>query len=147
MVNSIEISDKQKEQLLEMCKVLFPEYACHEFYITEDEEFKQCDFLGLLHLCGTSAIGRKEKPGTFKIQDPVLIHWFEFCISQLVDAIAWENIETDLLADVEYESFRMIYITEIFKDRIAPGMYHPVDYLYEQFRKLKNENKDITQTE
>jgi len=65
------------------------------------------------------------------------IHWFEFCMTHLINALAWENIKTDILADCEYEDARLKYLLELAKDRSDPGQYHPIDYLYEEFKKLK----------
>jgi hypothetical protein len=110
----IELTEEQLNKFLEMCNVLFPEYS----QVMED------DFPGIFWFY-------KNK------NDGTAIHWFEFCIRHLVDEIAWKNIQTNILADCEYEDKRTELIRELFKDRIFPGMYHPVDYLYEEFLKLK----------
>lgn len=96
-MKAIKLTEKHKSKLLEMCKVLFPEWKAHflitgETYISDDtSEFSESD-------------------ETFKI------HWFEFCHEYLVKKI---------LGD-----YNLVFC--------GPNRKHPVDYLYEEFKKLEN---------
>jgi len=65
------------------------------------------------------------------------IHWFEFCVTKLINELASQNISSDLFGDCEFEEFRMKCINEIFKDKPSDEIIHPIDYLYEQFKQLK----------
>jgi hypothetical protein len=108
VMEAINLTDEHKFKLLEMCKELFPEYKDLNYWKS--------------YICDGWGHG---------------IHWFEFCMTHLVNKLAWCNIKTDILADCEYESIRLKYLLELAKDRPSPGQYHPVDYLYEEFKKLK----------
>lgn len=122
-MKSIELTEEHKSKLLEMCKVLFPEskiqftddYYCEWslFLITEDDNDRTLP------------------------KNKVECHWFEFCTNEIVNELAWRNIQTDILADCEYEDFRMKLITKIFKDKLVGNNFHIIDYLYKQFKKLK----------
>jgi hypothetical protein len=94
-MKSIKLTKEHKNRLLEMCKTLFPEWKAHslitdEQYISDDSG----DF--------------SESDETFKI------HWFEFCMTHLIDKL-----------ELEYAS--IVFLTE----------NHPVDCLYEEFKKIK----------
>ena len=117
-MKSIQLTEEHKSKLLEMCKELFPEM---DAYIVNDTKESNGFILGTW---GQST-------------DGITIHWFEFCMTHLIDALAWENITSDMLADCQYENARLKYLLELAKDRPDPGQYHPIDYLYEEFKKLK----------
>lgn len=108
-MKNIELTEDHKSKLLEMCKVLFPEIK---------------------------SIVLQENLGTLIIDQLQQIHWFEFCITKIVNELAWRNIKTDILADCEYEDFRMKLITEIFRDKFTTEKFHIVDYLYKEFKNL-----------
>jgi len=117
----IELTEERKSTLLEMCKVLFSEYKYYGW--SELYDGSKSDLIGIMFY---------KEDGTV-----INIHWFEFCMTHLINALAWENIKTDILADCEYEDARLKYLLELAKDRSDPGQYHPIDYLYEEFKKLK----------
>ena len=112
-MKNIELTEEHKSKLLEMCKILFPEY----------------DFPNKIQ--SIIFIRKKNK----KLGEN--IHWFEFCSIKIVNELAWRNIKTDILADCEYEDFRIKLITEIFRDKFTTEKFHPIDYLYKEFKKLK----------
>lgn len=150
-MKSIELTEDRKSKLLEMGKILFPEFNewrygkvtaegnLEDFYNKtkdlpwEDREKHEqsCDFLWI------------EKDFKYEHDDDIersetwVIHWFEFCTNEIVNELAWRNIETEILADCEYENFRMKLITKIFKDKLVGNNFHIIDYLYKQFQKLK----------
>ena len=118
-MKNIELTENQKVKLLEMCRILFPEYPDLQFGVKEKHNWSK-EYL-VFGLTGNEPI----------------IHWFEFCITKIVNELSWKNIKTDILADCEYEDFRMKLITEIFRDKFTTETFHIVDYLYEEFKKLK----------
>ncbi|XAI97299.1 hypothetical protein [Leptolyngbya phage Lbo-JY46] len=100
-MNSIQLTDEHKSKLIEMCKVLFPEWKAHslgETYISDDTgEFSESD-------------------ETFKI------HWFEFCMTHLRRELNLHHDDLFLSTNPDVNTF-----------------IHPVDYLYQEFKKLNNE--------
>ena len=96
----IELSDLQRDHLLEMIRKLFPDYKCIDFV-------GSCDFC----LEGTIRLSKYEDIKAHW-NNWVLIHWFEFCIRFLSDKID-------------------------FYDNMSMSKAHPIDYLYEQFLKIK----------
>ena len=110
-MKAIEINEKQKEMLLEMCKALYPELT--DLVIRDSME----DFcLSFEHIC--IEYGRDDK--NFKI-----IHWFEFCMTSLTNKLAISDLENYNLP------------LETYMDCIVNKWHHPVDYLYKQFKELK----------
>ena len=117
-MKAIELTEEQKEKLLEMCKSLFPEYEGIWFHS--------------LHSTSLTGYLKTNKTQYCDFE----IHWFEFCMTHLINSLAWKCIKTDILADCEYEDARLKYLSELAEDRVT-GQYHPIDYLYEEFKKLK----------
>ncbi len=103
-MKNIELTEEHKSKLLEMCEKLFPEY---DFTL---DKWEQC-FVTL---------GLKSK-----VAYDSHIHWFEFCMTHLVDKI----YETRLFNGTEPPFISMV------ASRINCG--HIIDYLYEEFKKLK----------
>ena len=122
-MKNIELTEEHKIKLLKICKSLFPEY--YEIYFGEWDYNGEFD--GYMYF------------STETLSNPNIlqIHWFEFCITHLINRLASKNIKTDILADCEFEDFRIKCVTEIFKDKISTDYIHPIDYLYEKFKKLK----------
>ena len=127
-MKNIELTEDHKSKLLEMCKELFPTYN-FEFMRGKDEfGFDIYDYFTFY------LIEDYENNEWYKSKTD--IHWFEFCITKIVNELSWKNIKTDILADCEYEDFRMKLITNIFKDKLTTEKFHIIDYLYEEFKKL-----------
>lgn len=124
-MKSIQLTEEQKEKLLEMCKELFPEYNNIKIKCTLKGKkitvSKRIYFDGSGNMMG---FPKKEMADV----DPYItydwIHWFEFCMTHLQDKLkGLGGFENDFDCDVNlmscwYES-------------------HPVDYLYSEFKKLK----------
>ena len=110
-MKNIELTEDHKSKLLEMCKELFPEYVEIDFNKS-----------GLLTLW-------KEKCPSIQWSE---IHWFEFCMTYLLDKLHPDNDKQSKdnwsmdLSDKDYVIFKIIVRKK-----------HPVDYLYEEFKKLK----------
>lgn len=102
----IQLTQNHKDKLLEMCKALFPEY---EFY---DEKRVSKDY-----------ICYKNKNTNFEG-----IHWFEFCMTHLVEKLNSKIYKIELANSIYGD----------FIDKcICNKKSHPVDYLYFEFLKLK----------
>ena len=111
-MKQIELTEEHKSKLLEMCNQLFTE---DEFTFDNDlgdDGFIDRNFLG------------KNKSNLMWDDEGSHFHWFEFCMTHLQDKIKQLNgFENNPDCDIElmscwYEN-------------------HPVDYLYEEFKKLK----------
>lgn len=103
-MKAIELTQEQKNKLLEMCKILFPELI----------------FSWDLSTIGNGILFYRKPYKYFGYK----IHWFEFCITQLIDKISFirEESRLDVLKSIEF--YRI-------NDKI-----HLVDYLYSIFQKL-----------
>ena len=150
-MKNIELTEKHKSKLLEICVKLFKK----ESEINSIQNFRISNdyVLGLSDhtlYCENRDISDNQYDGEEVPEDELLdfytypincfeinMHWFEFCITEIVNELAWRNIKTDILADCEYEDFRMKLITEIFRDKFTTEKFHIVDYLYKKFKKLK----------
>jgi hypothetical protein len=93
----IELTQKHRDKLLEMCKALFPEYE--EILLEIEPQYDGSD--GFVQLT-------RNLKNKFRFES---IHWFEFCMTYLAEKLSQypNQIEVD----------------------------HPVDYLFEEFKKLK----------
>lgn len=125
-MKSIELTKEHKSKLLEMCNKLFPEYK--EIILTK----QKCLNFGF----------KDHGSYTTKIAD-MSIHWFEFCMTHLSNKIIntyWEchlnqkHYKSNLL-----EEFSDFYLSTIDCNTniILNQQIHPIDYLYEEFKKLK----------
>jgi hypothetical protein len=82
-------------------------------------EYKSIDFVGTCDLCleGTMRFSQHYNP-TDNWNNWILIHWFEFCMIYLIEKIG--------LKMYNYTRYQ-----------IENGKIHLVDYLYEEFKNLK----------
>ena len=103
-MKSIQLTEEHKTKLLEMCKVLFPEYPDLQFGVKEKHNWSK-EYL-VFGLTGNEPI----------------IHWFEFCTITL-----WNELYLKL-GNLELKSYYELLLNDLI---------HPVDYLYEEFKKLK----------
>lgn len=117
-MKSIELTEEHKSKLLEMCKVLFPKYTFIEW-----------------NLLGKSAYDKGYlKYYTDKMKYAKFIHWFEFCMTHLAPKIC--DGKTYYIFCDRCNSHKKD-LTEFSKEFISKYLQHPVDYLYEEFKKLK----------
>lgn len=110
-MKNIKINEKQKENLLEMCKELFPEWTIIQFgnqsnYYLENEEM--LDF--------------------YNEKEQLTIHWFEFCTKIGHKIFSRKQFY--------YQSEKFITFMKIMCLQDKTKLKHPVDYLYEEFKKL-----------
>ena len=124
-MNSIELTKEHKAKLLEMCNKLFSE---------EGKWFAILD--GKMYY---------SKKGTFP---GFSIHWFEFCYTILVETLSnklnnWEDIPkhvSNIFPNTIgkwnlYTKFHFYYPKASLGGTELP--INPIDYLYEEFKKLK----------
>ena len=134
-MKSIELTEEHKAKLLEMCKVLFPEYSNLEVRDSmEDFCMKQDNLFIELN----EAVNRR---------DCTVIHWFEFCNTHLLKIIsenlAQQNSSKEWSGDDKM--FEKWNIIDVYHKKISKGLIswinheHPIDYLYKEFKKLKHE--------
>lgn len=109
-MKALELTQEHKDKLLEMCNMLFPEY---KYWDLHD---------GTCDLCTENTLdySLEEKP---QWNSWNRIHWFEFCVKILGQKLL--DIDDD--ADDYYD----------FIGECCAATSHPIDYLYEEFKKLK----------
>ena len=114
MMKSIKLTKEHKSKLLEMCKVLFPEYKSIVFS-KDHEQFEEGEDNNiLLFFSGKAEIAPS-------------IHWFEFCMTYLVNKVFHDSMKHDYIKE-EHDSL----ITGLLRNDL-----HPIDYIYDKFKKLK----------
>lgn len=136
------LSEEQENKLIEMSLSLFTKY-------------KSIDFVGTCDLCleGTMRFSQHYNP-TANWNDWILIHWFEFCMTHLSTKIfnGLHDFSNHMTYDFEEECSNK-WDAELMQrytffianparniDKYPDGKivaWHPVDYLYEQFKNLK----------
>lgn len=107
-MNSITLTELHKSKLLEMCKKLFPVYE--KIKIVDSNFGKDIVYI------------KFEGKGNYQY-----IHWFEFCMTYLVN-----KIPTARLLSLALRAEKSCGLSENnYREN------HPVDFLYEEFQKLK----------
>ena len=130
-MNTCTLTEKQQDMLLEMCRALFPEYKHISFdnqdldigspYGYEINQFRKSNHV---------FFSQTEVPH----DDGIFIHWFELCMTHLSELVLGKQIPRDIQTNYKTFAFNcFMYIKKSTKYYI-----HPVDYLYEQFKKLKD---------
>ena len=126
-MQAIELTQEQRDKLLEMCVKLFPEYKSIQFGVTQ--VFLPLNGLGLIvnvqhilfHVNGT-------KYETF--------HWFEFCFLHVFPKV--QNIlNAEQLSNFYYITIGYYEKSNKNKNFEFKRFIHPIDYLYSEFKKLK----------
>ena len=119
-MKNIELTENHKSKLLEMCKVLFPEYTTipndkNPKFLTINWFTKQGYFIHLMD--------------DDDLKENKMIHWFEFVMTHLPEKI-FKNPKGN---------FQGINGRPYWCEKVAESFakVHPVDYLYEEFKKLK----------
>lgn len=133
-MKSLSLSKAQEEKLLEMCKALFPEYE--DIVMSDDGVYDP----------GTEHIIFYEKhiPGRYS----KAIHWFEFCLTHLVEKILnpYPDKPNRSLKSKFQEFFWSTNMYWTHHENCShldkqphdwEDPTHPVDYLYTEFKKLK----------
>lgn len=136
-MKSIQLTQEQRDNLLEMCIALFPTYH---------------------HIKWGTKFDADEVWGYDSEDKPFEIHWFEFCMTHLSTAIfnklynfdhmmtadLEQEVSTDwdnnLIGAVSFHASNPTRIVDVYPDGKIVA-WHPVEYLYEQFKKIKWLNK------
>lgn len=151
-MKNIEINEKQKAMLLEMCKILFPEpeFSFWWEYEMYGRGLKQ-EFNDVLCVSETLNppinVGTEEKP-YFRTNNYFNIHWFEFCMTHLTEKIlnptpdkscrTLQDKFKDFFFAWETNMYWSFYIDDKHINYDNPDRpKHPIDYLYSEFKKLK----------
>jgi hypothetical protein len=120
-MKNIELTEEQNMKLIEMCNTLFPEHKWGWGSDLAEQNMIDCD----IHLSG---------------EDFKLFHWFEFCMTHLAEKI----IATFELTQDKERVYKRTFNEELSKFYLQSLEYsrdykksHPIDYLYEAFKKLK----------
>lgn len=149
-MNPLQITQKQQKMLLEMVKELFPEYESIKIGNFADEFDRDYESANTVSFLKNS----NEKINFWSRDNLFQIHWFEFCMTYLVcklDSIYSEkyikSAENKAYKENNYPKELPENWIEIVNNRPFKKLYsllnggsykkHPIDYLYEQFKKLK----------
>lgn len=125
-MKAINLTDDQKNKLLEMCETLSPNDTFSWEYEMYGKGLGQSfdDVLCVIHYLEKPIATKTE--GVFIEHMSFNIHWFEFCMIDLVEKLLYK----------ENEKQSQFYLTTLSYKRGVINI-HPVDYLYEEFNKLK----------
>lgn len=108
-MNSIELNVTRKFRLVVMSKYLFPKYQFSQILKGENPSGKS------LHITDLD-----------KINLNIYINWFEFCFTHLLQAIKAKH-------PVDYQK-------QLMDDALMAHLRnggHPIDFLYNEYRKIK----------
>jgi hypothetical protein len=111
-MKQLSMSPTQRENLLEMCKDLFDEF--HNIRYGKGWEYNN--------------LWMDSIPSS--VPDPVEIHWFELCMTELPLRIGKRKVNGGL-----GRGTAMVTLISLLSQQ-----KHPIDTLYEQYKKLKNEH-------
>lgn len=115
-MKEIKLTKKQQEKLMEMTRALFPKYDKVDTLFEIGEEYSDIS---------KEYIAFEQYP----MGIVSAIHWFEFCLNYLVNAL-YEN--EDYKDSSEYNVNLHVDLTLSMLNYKT----HPVDYLYEEYRKI-----------
>ena len=116
----IELTDLHKSKLLEMCRILFPEYnriEISDYQIDVDRNHYNPIFIDIY------------KGGLTVPFDIYSIHWFEFQW-EILNKICMLYIKSPIKTNEQIKLFGLVCFNK-------SKLLHPIDYLYEQFKQLK----------
>jgi hypothetical protein len=150
-MKAIELTKEHRGKLLEMCKELFPEYYKRVKYRGNNEDYfadESCRPQFKIHIYGEylnfpSFEDNDSEPLEYNVQFTG-IHWFEFCMTHLLERIFNPGNPHGLvprtLIEKLSEFFRLtnFYFWNVnFGNEDTDYENHPVDYLYKEFKKIK----------
>jgi len=121
----LKISEKQRETLIELCKIFFPDHE--EIYWNSGKGNRGSD----------EHIGFSREGGTVpQYLDFDYIHWFQICMIELPKKILAKKYRLSLEAgaDTDKGDFEM-EVEQMYRCLLFPQLdlgqpSHPVDYLY-----------------
>lgn len=134
----IGLNKEYQNKLLEMCKELFPNYEHYTFWGGEE-------YVGMYNI---DPITREES-----MKDNVSIHWFEFAVFRLQKRLletAIKQKNDDVIYKINSHNWleeclhRDWKIRALYKNTDGSlGFKHPIEFLYELFKKLKREKNNV----
>lgn len=118
-MQQLELTEKHKEQLLEMCNKLFNDKSIYNFRILT------LQFTTITVVCPQyySNVGNPHG-------------WFEFCLLHIAPAI-YKKLPKIQQADLNFMGNGYTTIVANLMYCFKNNKIHPVDYLYQQFKLLK----------
>lgn len=129
-MKSIELTEEHKSKLLEMCNKLFDlgdgVYTnfrfkpTHQFFLCKTKETENY----IQWINDTNG----------KIEE---IHWFEFCMTHLAEKIL-NPFPLNPSRGLQDKFKNFFWKTNLFAMGLDHTVNHPVDFLYEEFKKLKD---------
>ena len=124
-MSPIELTDLHKSRLLEMCRVLFPEYnriEISDYQIDVDRNHYNPIFIDIY---------KGDLTVPFDIYST---HWFEFCMTKLVDKLY------DSINYTDSDEFNINLHVDLMLDMVNFKI-NPIDTLYKEFLKTKTSDK------
>lgn len=115
-MKSLKLTPKHKTKLLEMCEILFQNFSPFDLELEPQYDGSQ------YHI-----IFRYMKDNMFEI------HWFEFCMTHLLEKILNPTPNKPNRAIKEHFQ-EFFWFTNLYCN--GQGGQHPIDYLYNEFKKL-----------
>lgn len=135
----LDLTEEQKDKILEMCKVLFPKDEFSWEYEMYGRELKQ-DFNDVLCVQHTLEKPKKGWDNELTKYKFFNIHWFEFCMTHLAEKIIATYVVTKnnlkIYKRTLNDDLSKFYLESLLFSR-GSVKTHPVDYLYEEFKKLR----------
>jgi len=126
-MKSIQLTQQQKDRLLEMTKELFPEYG--EPQLLKSYCATEYDETGSPYLRWYIPFEHNNKKTTKLLE----IHWFEFCTIHILEKLYRSNLDLNNFINICYSwNFPEWTILGVRK--------HPIDYLYDRFKELQIPN-------
>lgn len=125
-MNKIKLTQKHKNKLIEMIKKLFPEFVKVEFCV-DNSDYDQDEYEKCLQL-----FIQFDGDG----QEWSEIHWFEFCMTHLLEKILNPNPENPTRG-LQKRFKEFFWETNLYAMNCNKESLHPIDYLYEEFKLIK----------
>lgn len=120
-MKAIALTEEHKSKLLEMCKILFPKY---KYYSIKNDDV----------VLGKIAPKTELDESDNFLDNIISIHWFEFCLTHLInelrDLLLQQNLINPGSSDSPWQ------VKQLMSSYYHTN-YHPVDYLYAEFKKIK----------
>jgi hypothetical protein len=130
-MQSIPLTEEQKDKLLEMAKFFFPEHM--KVTVTSTNPTKLKKYTEHIHWCHgkTIAFPYKDWGNVEEFITSKKLHWFEFCLTKLANKLL--NQETGEAPIDVMNRFNHFFIGVMLET------IHPVDYLYKQFKTIQHD--------
>ncbi len=122
-MKQIELTLENREKLLEMCKVLFLEYG--DVQLLKSYCATEFDDTGSPYLRWYLPFTHEGK-NTTKLFE---IHWFQFLMCELIPKFKKLGINID---------YWLMTLPSTHIQWIGTNVNHPIDYVYNEFKKLEN---------